>query len=61
MIYAVTSYILSSLVYVANGDPTMRQVVAYMTSKTMEIIKTSALKSIHGRLQDVVVYERFQL
>ena len=59
MIYAVTSYILSSLVYVANGDPTMRQVVAYMTSKTMEIIKTSALKSIHGRLQDVVVYERF--
>ena len=61
MIYAVTSYILSSLVYVANGDPTMRQVVAYMTSKTMEIIETSALKSIHGRLQDVVVYERFQL
>ena len=61
MICAVTSYILSSIVYVANGDPTMRQAVAYKTSKTMEIIKTPALKSSHGRLQDVIVYERFQL
>ena len=38
----------------------MCQVVAYRRLKTIENSKTVSWKSGHGRLQEVVVYERFQ-
>ena len=38
----------------------MGQVVAYRRLKTIEDSKTVSRKSGHGRLQGVVVYERFQ-
>ena len=43
-------------------DQNTRQVAAYKTLKTMEIIKPSAPNSGRGRgrLQEVAVYERFQ-
>ena len=39
----------------------MRHVVAYKKLKTMENHKPAAPKSGGGRLQELVVYERFQL
>ena len=38
----------------------MCQVVAYRRFKTVENSKTVSRKSDHGRLLEVVVYERFQ-
>ena len=55
-------YFLSTIGHTAKVEiPTMRQVVAYKRLKTTETYETVSSERGHGRLQEVVVYERFQL